>query len=181
MDLVSRLKFFLNHNGITNSTFADTCDIPRPTLSQLLKGRNKKVSDELISKIHLAYPTLNIMWLMFGDGDMIVPNAKSPSTPAASQPAENPVFSAESEPTKETRISGTASISFGDDDDYESPVPAPSPVSALSAVMQDMAIKKAPSGSANRSAATDGGRRVSSIMVFYTDNSFEEFVPRSQR
>ena len=88
MDLVSRLKFFLHHNGITNSTFADTCDIPRPTLSQLLKGRNKKVSDELISKIHSAYPTLNIMWLMFGDGEMIVSGLKKTAINAATTTAQ---------------------------------------------------------------------------------------------
>ena len=89
MDIVSRLKFFLSHNGISNSTFADTCDIPRPTLSQLLNGRNKKVSDELITKIHNAYPALNIMWLMFGDGDMFVPNANSMPSPTVAQPSEN--------------------------------------------------------------------------------------------
>ncbi|MBR6014346.1 MAG: helix-turn-helix domain-containing protein, partial [Selenomonadaceae bacterium] len=43
MDIVSRLKMFLEQAGISNSQFADTCDIPRPTLSQLLNGRNKKV------------------------------------------------------------------------------------------------------------------------------------------
>ena len=72
MDIVSRLKKFLEHAGISNSQFADTCVIPRPTLSQLLNGRNKKVSDEVIAKIHRAYPTLNIMWLLFGDGEMIM-------------------------------------------------------------------------------------------------------------
>jgi len=75
MDIVSRLKQFMQQNGISNSQFADTCDIPRPTLSQLLNGRNKKVSDEVIGKIHRAYPSLNILWLMFGDGEMIVGGA----------------------------------------------------------------------------------------------------------
>ncbi|MGM9868706.1 MAG: hypothetical protein ACI30R_03635 [Sodaliphilus sp.] len=179
MDLVSRLKFFLHHNGITNSTFADTCDIPRPTLSQLLKGRNKKVSDELISKIHTAYPTLNIMWLMFGDGEMIVPNAKSLPSPTEAQPAENAEFSADSESTSESRPAGTPSIFFGDDD-YASSAPAPGPVAALSAVIQDMA-HKSPASAPNGHPVGEGGKRVSSIMVFYTDNSFEEFVPRNRR
>ena len=62
----------MNNAGISSSQFADTCDIPRPTLSQLLNGRNKKVSDEVIGKIHRAYPTLNVMWLMFGDGEMLL-------------------------------------------------------------------------------------------------------------
>ena len=51
MDIVSRLKLFLEQNGIANSQFADTCEIPRPTISQLLNGRNKKVSDEVIATI----------------------------------------------------------------------------------------------------------------------------------
>lgn len=70
MDLVNRLKFFLESNNIAISQFADTCRIPRPTLSQILNGRNKKISDELISKIHAAYPSLSVLWLMFGEGDM---------------------------------------------------------------------------------------------------------------
>ena len=72
MDIVSRIKLFLNEYQIANSQFADKCDIPRPTISQLLNGRNKKVSDEVISKIHTAYPNLSIMWLMFGEEPMLL-------------------------------------------------------------------------------------------------------------
>lgn len=72
MDIVSRLKTFIEYLGLTNSIFADHAGITRPTLSQILNGRNKKISNELISKIHDAFPSLNIMWLMFGDGTMIV-------------------------------------------------------------------------------------------------------------
>ena len=82
MDIVTRLKMFLDQTGISNSQFADTCEIPRPTLSQLLNGRNKKVSDEVIGKIHRAYPTLNVMWLMFGDGEMLT-MPKTASSPMA--------------------------------------------------------------------------------------------------
>ncbi len=71
MDLVNRLKFFLEENKIAISQFADKCRIPRPTLSQILNGRNKKVSDELITKIHEAYPDLSVLWLMFGEGEMV--------------------------------------------------------------------------------------------------------------
>ena len=71
MDIVSRLKLFMEYSNIAISQFADTCKIPRPTMSQILNGRNKKISDELISKIHLAYPHLSVLWLMFGEGSMM--------------------------------------------------------------------------------------------------------------
>lgn len=74
MDIVSRLKTFIDYLGIPYSAFADQAQITRPTLSQILNGRNKKISNELISKLHAAFPSLNILWLMFGDGDMIIGN-----------------------------------------------------------------------------------------------------------
>lgn len=72
MDLISRIKAYIEHAGLTRSQFADSCGIPRPTLTQLLNGHNKKVSDDILSKIHDAYPDLSMMWLVFGEGEMIL-------------------------------------------------------------------------------------------------------------
>lgn len=68
-----RLKGFMDEVGLTSSQFADQCGIPRPTLSQLLTGRNKKISDVLIGQIHSAFPQLSVMWLLFGEGTMLTP------------------------------------------------------------------------------------------------------------
>lgn len=72
MDVVSRLKYFMDSSGLTISQFADTCNIPRPTMSQLISGRNKRISNEIIDKIHNGFPNLSILWLMFGEGQMLV-------------------------------------------------------------------------------------------------------------
>lgn len=65
-----RLKFLIQKLGITNSMFADKCGIPRANLSQLLTGRNKKISDVVIRQIHEAYPSLSVTWLLFNEGNM---------------------------------------------------------------------------------------------------------------
>ena len=178
MDIVSRLKFFLTQNGIANSTFADTCGIPRPTLSQLLNGRNKKVSDELIAKIHAAYPSLNIMWLMFGDGDVFVPNANSLNSSESSQLAENSNFSEPLASPRENGHSSQTAISFNDDDNsYQRQAQPIQPTAALSAVLQNMARSGVKAAPIKGSKSADAPRKVSSIMVFYSDNSFEVFNP----
>lgn len=100
MDLVSRLKQYLDYRQISVTQFADECAIPRPTGSQLLAGRNKKVSDEIISKIHAAYPELNIVWLMFGEGDM-VKGANIEISEAQNMPKND---SSASQPTMEQTI-----------------------------------------------------------------------------
>lgn len=70
MDLVNRLKHYMAQSQVTISQFADRCGIPRPTMSQLMNGRNKRISDEVITKIHNAFPNLSVLWLMFGEGEM---------------------------------------------------------------------------------------------------------------
>ena len=176
MDIVSRLKKFLEHAGISNSQFADTRLIPRSTLSQLLNGRNKKVSDEVIAKIHRAYPTLNIMWLLFGDGEMIMGGDD------ADQATDN--LSATSKPS-ESHVDemGQRAISFDEDDPsgYR-PVSRPSqrmatPTSVNEAI-QSIMMRSSTAGRMPRGAASPDARRVLNIMVFYSDGRFEQFVPQ---
>lgn len=67
-----RLKLFMDAVGLTPSQLADRCGIPRPSLSAILSGRNKKISDTLIGQIHAVYPQLSVLWLMFDEGDMFL-------------------------------------------------------------------------------------------------------------
>jgi len=71
MDIVDRLVAYRDYIGLTSSQFADKAGIPRPTLSQFLNGRNKRLSDDMTAKLHAAFPDLNILWLLFGEGDMV--------------------------------------------------------------------------------------------------------------
>lgn len=103
MDLVNRLKLFMETKGIAISQFADTCSIPRPTMSQILNGRNKKISDELISKIHFAYPELSVLWLMFGEGDMTTTANSQTSEPLN---ADSQLYSGAQATENETGASG---------------------------------------------------------------------------
>ncbi len=179
MDIVSRLKIFLKENGISNSLFADNCGIPRPTLSQLLNGRNKKVSDELITKIHSAYPALNVMWLMFGDGEMFVPNANTSSIDHQSQPAEKALDFTDA---GTAGASGRATtISFGSSperSDYRDRRTTPPQVHT--ATMAETIRSMASSGAKTppRAGVSSKESRVVSIMVFYSDGRFETFVPQ---
>jgi len=175
MDIVSRLKKFLEHAGISNSQFADTCDIPRPTLSQLLNGRNKKVSDEVIGKIHRAYPSLNVMWLMFGDGEMLLDGSDHQNASGD--------LGGDTHYNNESRIddNGQRAISFEDDAavTYRGSSPKAQPRSAgpsietLQSMMRSAAAGRAP----KRGAVGDNERRVVNIFVFYNDGRFEQFEP----
>ena len=69
-NVAERLKSYIEFKGLSYAQFADTCKIPRPSLSQLLTGRNKKINDIMVGQIHNAFPDLSILWLLFGEGPM---------------------------------------------------------------------------------------------------------------
>lgn len=181
MDIVSRLKMFLQENGISNSLFADNCAIPRPTLSQLLNGRNKKVSDELIAKIHSAYPSLNIMWLMFGDGDMFVPNQKSDAFADTHEPVENGMDFSGSNSASASQQRPTT-ISFGGEAQpgvsRDNPRQQMPPQAAFNDALQNIVRSGAMRQNDRKGGSHSAESRVVSIMVFYNDGRFETFTPQ---
>jgi len=176
MDIVTRLKMFLEQTGISNSQFADTCEIPRPTLSQLLNGRNKKVSDEVIGKIHRAYPSLNVMWLMFGDGEMLM-NGNGGDVAGTDKLSDN----AKSVDSQIDDL-GQRAISFVDDETmgYPQPTKATQRVAAtpsMSETIQTIMRNSNAGRMSPRGSASPDARRVVNIVVFYNDGRFEQFGP----
>jgi plasmid maintenance system antidote protein VapI len=177
MDIASRLKQFLDYTGVQSTQFADTCGIPRPSFSQLLSGRNRKVSDEVISKIHEAYPQLSVLWLMFGEGEMVTSANIEISEPENEQ--NSPLqsmqyldFEGETHTTNELKNCTNSLQST------QVP-PLPGIISSDFATFDtNTTTQKAPAAKTTEHQTPDTPvRRVVSIMVFYSDKSFETFVP----
>ena len=175
MDIASRLKKFLDASGIQYSQFADTCGIPRPSLSQLLNGRNKKVSNEVIEKIHKAYPSLSVSWLMFGEGDMgNVANMRfSEPQKAQNDDGEASLF-ADNEIFDDSDSLFTNEHTKEPDNFKAEKIPSPVPVMPHDSSQNDNTRAESMSFNMNKA------RKVVSIMVFYSDNSFDTFVPKAE-
>lgn len=167
MDIVSRLKKFMNQQNIANSQLADTCGIPRPTISQILNGRNKKISDELIGKIHQSYPSLSILWLMFGEGNMTI---------------ETNIEISERKNHSEVSFLDHHNINnelLKTGDDLFSPLPNNlsdnfSPETNNNTNENDPNTQYKPTDTDHDNYMT---KRVTSIVVFYDDNTFQTFNP----
>lgn len=172
MDIASRIKIFMDHMGMTSSQFADTARIPRPTLSQLFTGRNKKVSDELITKIHEAYPTLSVSWLMFGEGNM----ETNPNIPFSMPQSVNFDVSPQPQSIENMRINKQNGTSYNSSiftpENFEINHKAGS-IENNSDNYNDKP-SKAP---LTVNLPSTKGKRITNIVVFYDDNSFESFSP----
>lgn len=114
--LATRLKLFMDTSGLTSSQFADMCGIPRPSLSQILSGRNKKVSDLLIGQIHRAFPDLSITWLLFGEGKVRVSANESSASDSSTINTDSTLFSgnSDSDPENFVRNASLSGVSYAD-------------------------------------------------------------------
>lgn len=192
-----RLKHFLEFTGLTNSQFADQCGIPRPTLSQLLSGRNKKLSDQVLRPIHLHFPDLSLVWLMFGEGDMLVGGdntAKSADLSTANGIAatgpdkdndsmfDTSGFSDDSDSAALSASNTSKSVSNPSDRSALDPEPNGSWDGAgrMEANEEEEAVYRRTPPRGYRRGRTDSissPRKVRSIMVYYDDNTYETFYP----
>ncbi len=165
--------------GMSSSQFADACYIPRPSFSQLLNGRNKKISDELITKIHDSFPELSILWLMFGEGSMTVNSNNEIS--AAQNSVNQPLDFFQSINNQASNLSVNKSYNtttfssenFKSDSDLHEAASDTdvTPKSSLNVP------GKSSQGTQPIKLNTAGNKRITNIVVFYDDSSFESFSP----
>jgi len=204
MDLVSRLKQYLDSRQISITQFADECSIPRPTGSQLLAGRNKKVSDEIIGKIHAAYPELSIIWLMFGEGNMVTGVNIEISEPQKQETAgDDGTYTTDQQQYNNSNsyiehISENQSEKFHDINEssygyHEEMTNTPCATSVNETLAgntfsfspnpptSQIEAKVSPTTSETEKdsiTVTPGkGKRVTGIVVYYDDSTYESFIP----
>lgn len=67
--VADRVMSLIKSEGISASSFADKIGVQRSAISHISKGRNEP-SVQLIKKIALAYPNVNVEWLFLGFGNM---------------------------------------------------------------------------------------------------------------
>lgn len=189
MDIVSRLKKFISHLSIPVTQFADNCSIPRPSLSQLLNGRNKKVSDEFIGKIHETYPELSVLWLMFGEGSML--HTKNNEI---SEPKSTSIFDF-SDMKQSDSEDVTPSIDFNknfrETPSEKSTMPQKHEMNTTHEAEISQTHNKAVTDlqksnndsniSGTITFSADKRKKIVNIIVYYNDNSFESFVPKSDK
>ena len=105
-----RLLQFLGAENITQSQLADTLDVAKASVSNILAGRNRPGYD-FIESLMLHYPDLNIEWLITGRGKMYKGTGRQASEPSLEpsffpdQPVEQEVTLPEMEASFEINTS----------------------------------------------------------------------------
>lgn len=143
----NRLKQFLTVENISQSQFADSINIVRATVSHVLSGRNYP-SYDFLKALMTRYPRLNIEWLIFGRGKMYK------DTTVSEQPK--------------------ADTTLFDDMPHESSIPdeiAPTNEEAIDKIQRQNDNNTL----GNIANAVVNQKNICKIVVFFDDNTFQEF------
>lgn len=195
--LNDRILTFINSLSISHATFADEIGVQRSAIAHIAKGRNRP-SLEMVTKITDRYPEINVMWLLKGTGSMMnnTPNVISlqqrqviPSSPVIDDSLKHTLFAQEEE--KNTSIQKNDNESFSTSQAKEPVAEIKSPHRSYSvndfdeedesqtSVVQPTLPPVKESHSAENlipAAVMKKEKKISRIVVFYDDNSYEEFA-----
>lgn len=144
--MLSRIKRIMDEKGLSISAFADEVGVKRPAMTHTLTGRNNPSLD-IVTKILETYTDISPDWLMFGKGAM-----KKANTPVQQGLFEEFEDDAEAASTVAPELNNQTIVS---------------PKEAKSAPAEIVPIL---------APKSDVEKRISRIMVFYTDNTFETFI-----
>lgn len=145
-----RIQHILESKNLSPSNFADEVNLSRAVVSHILHGRNKLSLDN-IEKILIRYPEINPLWLITGKGDMYLENVEDDQNPTLFD--ERAIFA------------GT------DAENSEYSKENSSKNSLYSIKQPDIQVVK---------AQIQSSPRVKKIAIFYSDNTYEEFVPATK-
>ena len=151
----------LKRENITASDFSQKTGIQRSAVSHLQNNRNK-VSLDVVTRIHTAFPHISLYWLLDGTGDYYVENKEKNSI--LSQPQEIPSTKT---PEKGAEISQSERVST-----VIKPIETlPSEVSSISKTEGSV-----PSLGEKPDNKRGTERKVVEIKVFYDDGTYENYL-----
>lgn len=143
-----RILRIIEEKNLTSSRFADEVGLNRPAVSHILNGRNNP-GLEALQRILNRFPDISGTWLITGEGNMYQSNSSNRDNhPTLFD--ESPEFAALSTDSDKyaREIALKTTENTGQNPDYQPLIPIKS---------RTVKVKK--------------------IAIFYSDNTYEEFIP----
>jgi transcriptional regulator with XRE-family HTH domain len=148
--MLTRIQRIMDEKGLSVSTLADEIGVKRPTMTHTMTGRNNPSLD-IVSKILERYKEISSDWLLFGVGAMNKPNT----------PIQQGLF----------------------DQVSDSPLVAKSEEAPVYQTQREAPLKNMTAIAIDSENRTDkqkeAERKVSKILIFFSDSTFETFIPET--
>lgn len=180
-----RVRMVMDHFKLTQKQFANELCVAEATISNIYKGRTMPTNN-LIQAVHQAYPGVNINWLMFGEGEMLLPLSGSEQSSTA------PTSYASVDASRATYGSNTGLGTSDEPSLFSAPIAesgvsspgagasAASSVANYRSPQVEMQLVEALTQLKNAKTEEKPIRKIKEIRVFFDDGTFETFAPSSK-
>ena len=159
-----RIRQIMESQHMTQQVFADYIGIGAATLSSIFNGRTRPTLN-IVEAVKKKIPNISTDWLMFGSGEMYLPQNESleeplspPETGSDVRPQiQNPMLDFDATPSP-TPQNGR---------------PQPSNPNSVKTTRLDLDYKEV-------KTIDKPQRRITEIRVFYDDQTWETFIPQKK-
>lgn len=172
-----RIKQVMEYARLSQQDFAARLGISPASLSSIYTGRTNPTNNH-VSAIHRAFPEINVNWVMFGEGEMLIPNTVNDST-ADDEHSTEKNFAESPVSVDVGGVNDGRTLSLFPHDELVA-------MSASTTMQNHVSTTPRPSSPAHRALSqttpqnADLGRpvrKVKEIRVFFDDGTYESFVP----
>lgn len=178
-----RIKKLLEEKNLSQSSFADLIGVGRPNVTHLMKGRNN-FSQIIASNTLLAFPDINPMWLLKGEGNMYKTGKKNSTELQSMNELKTKKIDTEiifpdsfekSTEEQESQLYNEEMISQGE-------------LNICEDTKSDAGISHAEEATIrtntsqlmeNETLSSTKKKKIEKIVFFYTDQTFEEYYPKA--
>lgn len=173
-----RVRMIMDHFKMKQKDFANELCVAEATISNVYKGKTQ-VTNNLVQAVHQTFPGININWLLFGEGEMLLPlpeggdarrssGVKDAADATLSGIGQNVGFSDADEPSlfsvPAAQMGVSQSASGTTVPSYRTP-------------QVELQIVEALSQLKNANMTEKPARKIKEIRVFFDDGTFEAFAP----
>lgn len=181
MDMIDRIRTIMEYTKLSQQDFAARLGISPASLSSILTGRTNPTNKHIMG-IHQGFPEINVNWLMFGEGEMLTgEHAITPLNESATTDSD-----ADSNATLLPPLTTEGSNDNGALFPNEQTVPYPSSSVEHRAMAYGTRRDQRATVRGNGSVVTSAinfdkdERRIKEIRVFYSNGTYESFVPSNK-
>lgn len=175
-----RIKSVMDYAKLSQQDFSHKLGVSPASLSSIFTGRTNPTNNH-VQAIHRVFPEINVSWLLFGEGEMLLSEGASGEMSAGG--AGNSLLG-EQEHASAASMDGIG-FQFSESPDAEnasaavvSPVPTGAAGGATSAKREAAYQRRAEARQAESAKQFDRvARKIKEIRVFFDDGTYEAFVP----
>lgn len=175
-----RIKIVMDYAKLSQQDFSHKLGVSPASLSSIFTGRTNPTNNH-VQAIHRVFPEINVSWLLFGEGDMLL---------SGERPAENSSILGENEMSNEEDPAVPAAIDgmgllFAETREMNSvaspgtsSTPTTASLGATSAKREAAYQRRVEARQAESAKQFDRWpRKIKEIRVFFDDGTYEAFVP----